>query len=149
MAIVATVNLAIFLLLILGARAVEIPKDMGIFTKSFEPNPLTFLFGLMALGLAAAQWFYYKKGRTDAPECRYLNLFTLVWTGFLAAFLLHFLVFARPATSLLYLLYDFKMVFLPRAFLAAKTGIHHHRPQRVLLLSSGDVRRQSRAAVLF
>lgn len=109
-------NLAIFVLLLLAVIGVKIPSDSGTFTDTkgaaFAVNPFTLFFGAAAAGLAAGQWFLYSKKQTGTTLFRLLNVFTLFFSGLLLAFLLHFLVFAWPGTSLTYLLYDFKMIFL-------------------------------------
>lgn len=111
MPFLGVLNLGNFLMLLIAVLFVQIPKSFATFTLNYTVNPITILFGLGALGLAAAQIVYYRAGRTDRLAFLLMNGATLVFTGFLAAFLLHFLLYDNPLTSMKYLLYDFKMIF--------------------------------------
>lgn len=101
-------NLAFALFLIIGA-ALRRPYG-ATFTGSYNINFVGVGFVMINLALFAQAWGYLPSRLREAGG-RWLAPATLVMSGFLLGFLLHFTMYANPGTSYRYMLLDAKMVF--------------------------------------
>lgn len=101
----------VFTALLMAALRTPIPEGVTRWNREFGLTPMAvgFLSGLTLL--FAGQCLLLRRGRAATPLFAATAFLTVIATGFLSAFRLHFALYRSPGQSLTYLLHDFKIAF--------------------------------------
>lgn len=121
---VSLANFLIFIFLISAANLVIIPPGVPTWAKAFGATPIVFLFSTMLLLLFVCQLYFTVTNKFMAKYFLLSSFITVIATGFLASFLLHFAIYPEFGISFKYLLLDFKMMFLRDSKLLAFKNIY-------------------------
>jgi hypothetical protein len=133
---IGALNIFVFLGLALVSVRTHIPEGVGTFATHQGITPMAVAMGLGMTGLLIVQLLAAGGRRVPFDGVRIGAALVLINAGFFLAFAFHFLVFADPAASWLYLVYDFKMLFVrqafyqlsPKIFLESLSGFIGHNP---------------------
>jgi hypothetical protein len=110
--VLSLINIIVSVILGIAGQSTVIPEGVETWATSFRVTPIAgFLFWAL-LVLFLCQLFWCLTNRISSAAFKYSSFFSIVVTGFLLSFALHFFIYSDAVLSLRYLLLDFKMMFL-------------------------------------
>jgi hypothetical protein len=105
-------NIIASVILGIAAQSTVVPEGILTWATSFRITPISAVLFLAMIAMFLCQLYCCLKNRMSSSAFRYSSFFSIVVTGFILSFALHFVFYSDAALSLQYLLLDFKMTFL-------------------------------------
>ena len=110
--VLSFINIIVSVILGIAAQLTTVPEGIPKFASSFRITPISAFLLLALLALFLCQLFWCLTNKRSSAAFKYSSFFSIVVTGFILSFALHFLLYSDAALSLRYLLLDFKMMLL-------------------------------------
>jgi hypothetical protein len=110
--VLSFINIIVSVILGIAAQSTTVPEGIPTWTNSFRITPISAVLFLAMIALFLCQLYWCLKNRMSSAAFGYSSFFSIVVTGFILSFALHFVFYSDAALSLQYLLLDFKMTFL-------------------------------------
>ncbi len=110
--VLSFINIIVSVILGIAAQLTTVPAGIPTWAISFRITPISAILFLAMIALFLCQLYWCLKNRISSTAFGYSSFFSIVVTGFILSFALHFVLYSNAALSLQYLLLDFKMTFL-------------------------------------
>jgi hypothetical protein len=105
-------NIIVSVILGIAAQSTVVPEGITTWATSFRITPISAVLFLATLAMFLCQLYCCLKNKVSSAALGYSSFFSIIVTGFILTFALHFIFYSNAALSLQYLLLDFKMTFL-------------------------------------